>query len=41
MLDAGRLKAAVGALAKEGPTIYHKTGAPSREYALYALTPGA
>ncbi|MHC4393127.1 MAG: hypothetical protein ACYTFT_13140 [Planctomycetota bacterium] len=26
---------AVGALTKEGPTIYHKTGAPSREYTLY------
>jgi len=25
----------VGALAKEGPTMYSKTGAPSREYALY------
>jgi hypothetical protein len=26
---------AVGALAKEGPTMYSKTGAPSREYTLY------
>ena len=29
-------QAAVGALAKEGPTIYHKTGQPSREYTLFA-----
>ena len=27
---------AVGALAKEGPTIYARTGAPSREYTLYS-----
>lgn len=29
-------QSAVGALAKEGPTIYHKTGQPSREYTLFA-----
>jgi hypothetical protein len=30
------IKTGVGALAKEGPTVYSKTGPPSREYALYA-----
>ncbi len=37
LLARPELTAAVGALAKEGRTIYEKTGEPTREYALYAL----
>lgn len=36
LFQHGGFTSGVGALAKEGPTIYHKTGEPSREYTLYA-----
>lgn len=38
MLAAG-FTSGVGALAKEGPTIYDKVGPPTREYTLYELAP--
>ncbi|MGE0711230.1 MAG: hypothetical protein AB7N76_28785 [Planctomycetota bacterium] len=31
------IKRGIGALAKQGPTIYHKTGEPTREYTLFRL----
>lgn len=40
-VTARGFRRAVGALAKEGPTIYTKTGLPTREYTLFARQAGA